>query len=261
MVHCPVCRSVSKSISTSPPVLLANYNSDPPPSGISGQWISLRCEVRPYGLFLRRTFIFGGSNHDKNNHWQAQHSYYRDQNCNGPMFTLAAKGTYHPGQPSEAVADATEYDFHIDEAYVTPEDNQFANNLNGILGCGSRGKWHVGTVGNLTGYGGCRELGIVVPSVELDIIRFGREDPDVLFLYLGETTQNEGRATSFQPPLVRCSAGDDAVNADDYFLNFNELQPLPLTSWRARAESGSKGHIAGDILWYLMMSYAFYLLY
>lgn len=177
----------------------------------------------------------------------------------GPMFTLGARGVYHSGQPSEAVPDATEYDFHITEAYITPEDVQFANNLNGLLACGSVGRWKVGVMGNLTASGGCKELGISVPSVELDLIRFEREAPNVLFLYLGETTENQERATSFQPPLVRCSVADDAANADDYFLNFNELQPLPLTS-RSKAATGPQSHVLGCLLWYLMTNYVYYLL-
>ncbi|GFY05521.1 protein APCDD1 [Trichonephila clavipes] len=224
--QCPTCLAVTKATLMSPPILSAGpYNTDVPSADLGGQWISMRCEVRPYGLFLRRIFIFDA----QDNHWQAQHSYYKDPHCHSPMFILSAKGIYFRGLPSKVVPDATEYDFHIQEAFLTPEDVQFANNLNGLYTCGTGSNWKVGERGNLTRSGGCRELGIMVPSMELDLVKFERSSTGMVFLFLGETTEDKKRPTSFQPPLIRCSTPNDKV-VEDYFLNYNELRPLPLVS-------------------------------
>ncbi|GBN18334.1 Protein APCDD1 [Araneus ventricosus] len=224
--QCPTCLSIAKASITSPPILSSGpYNADITSTDLNGQWISLRCEVRPYGLFLRRIFIFAA----QDNHWQVQHSYYKDPHCHNPMFLLSASGIYFRGLPSSVVPDAAEYDFHIQEAFLTPEDVQFANNLNGLYTCGSGSNWKVGERGNLTRSGGCRELGIVVPSMERDLVRFERSNMDLVFLYLGETTEDKKRPTSFQPPLVQCSSPEDKAT-EDFFLNYNELRPLPLVS-------------------------------
>ncbi|XP_055950598.1 protein APCDD1-like [Argiope bruennichi] len=231
--QCSTCLSIAKAGITSPPILSSGpYNIDISSSDLNGQWVSLRCEVRPYGLFLRRIFIFA----DQDNHWQAQHSYYKDPHCQNPMFLLSASGIYFRGLSSSVVPDATEYDFHIQEAFLTPEDIQFANNLNGLYTCGSGSKWKVGERGNLTRSGGCRELGIVVPSMERDLVRFERSSLDLVFLYLGETTEDKKRPTSFQPPLVRCSSPENKI-AEDFFLNYNELRPLPLVSGSSASNS------------------------
>ncbi|GFS70445.1 protein APCDD1 [Nephila pilipes] len=224
--QCAACLAVAKATLMSPPILSSGpFNTDMLSTDLGGQWISMRCEVRPYGLFLRRIFIFDA----QDNRWQAQHSYYKDPHCHNPMFILSAKGIYFRGLSSKIVPDATEYDFHIQEAFLTPEDIQFANNLNGLYTCGTGSNWKVGERGNLTRTGGCRELGIVVPSMELDLVRFERSKADMVFLYLGETAEDKRRPTSFQPSLVRCSTPDDKV-AEDFFLNYNELRPLPLVS-------------------------------
>ncbi|GIX79174.1 protein APCDD1 [Caerostris extrusa] len=112
-VQCPTCLAVAKASLTSPPILSSGpYNTDV--ADLNGQWISLRCEVRPYGLFLRRTFTFDDA-------WQAQHSYYRDPHCKHPMFVLSATGLYFRGMPSTVVLNAIEYDFHVQEVFLTPK--------------------------------------------------------------------------------------------------------------------------------------------
>ncbi|XP_071038296.1 protein APCDD1 isoform X2 [Parasteatoda tepidariorum] len=227
--NCAICLNLVKSSwqkgIKSPPTLAVSYDTSPPRTGLEGQWISLRCEVRPYGLFLYRTFIFGYENQG----WQAQHSYFKDPQCLNPMFTLSAKGTYYPGPPSSIIEDAVEYDFHIKESFLTPHDKQFSDNLNGLLNCGSGTKWQVGQIGNLTSSGGCEELGIIVPSVEEDLVRFEKLSPDLVYLYLGETPDGKTRPTSFQPPLVRCSS-PESNREEDHLFNYNEIQPLPLIS-------------------------------
>ncbi|GIX79173.1 protein APCDD1 [Caerostris extrusa] len=65
--------------------------------------------------------------------------------------------------------------------------------------------------------------------MEQDLVRFERSGADLMFLYLGETTEDKKRPTSFQPPLVRCATPESKM-AEDYFHNYNQLRPLPLVS-------------------------------
>ncbi|GFY48064.1 protein APCDD1 [Trichonephila inaurata madagascariensis] len=160
--QCPTCLAVTKATLISPPILSSGpYNTDVLSADFGGQ------PLAGSALLLQRS------------------------HCHNPMFILSAKGIYFRGLPSKVVPDATEYDFHIQEAFLTPEDVQFANNLNGLFTCGTGSNWKVGERGNLTRSGGCRELGIVVPSMELDLVKFERSSTGMVFLYLGETTEDK----------------------------------------------------------------------
>ncbi|XP_054714366.1 protein APCDD1-like [Uloborus diversus] len=219
---CPVCRLLSKATATSAPELHTPRVLHLPPNDIEGQWMSLRCEVRPYGLFLKRSFVF--SLHNKQ--WQGMHAYFKDPNCMSPMFTLNASGTFIPGPPSKTIPDAAQYDFQILDSTVTPEDQSFVSNMNGLPTCRSKTLWKLGVAMNLTDFGGCKELGVQIPSIELDLVRFEHQKPNVRYLFLGDVSEEQARPTSFQPPLVQCS---DSRYADKNLL-YNELRPLPLVS-------------------------------
>lgn len=145
------------------------------------------------------------------------------------MFTLAAEGLFSVGQPSKEIPDAMECDFQILDSTITPKDHQFASNLNGLPTCGPKSSWKVGQVGNLSISGGCKELGISVPSTEMELIRFDVEKPGLTFLYLGDGSEEHKRPTSFQLPLVQCSSYE-MDDAHDHNLLINDLRPLPLIS-------------------------------
>lgn len=196
-----------------------------PPSDLEGRWISLRCEVRPYGLFLKREFVFNS----QTKHWTGEHNYFKDPQCKNPMFTLSADGTFLIGPPSKDIPDACHCDFEVLDSTITPRDKQFASNLNGLPSCGLKSSWKVGKAGNLSISGGCKELGITVPSIELELIRFDVKKPGLLFLYLGDGSEEHKRPTNFQFPLVQCSSLE-TDEAEDHNLLFNDLRPLPLVS-------------------------------
>ncbi|KFM57056.1 Protein APCDD1, partial [Stegodyphus mimosarum] len=216
---CSFCRVLYKSSAMSPPQLPGAQRLYLPHADLNGHWMSLRCEVHPYGLFLIRIFIFSS----KDSSWQFRHLYYRDAKCQNPMFILSAKGSYKVGKPSDIILDAVEYEFHVSESFLTPEDMQFVNNLIGLRSCGSSSNWKINQMVNITAFGGCKELGITVPSTEKDLVRFEGREPDFTFLYLGEASEDHRRPTSFQPALMRCTSLNVADD-DDFLLNYNHLR-------------------------------------
>lgn len=224
MQSCPICRLLSKASASSPPELSNSRSRLIPPVNLEGRWISLRCEVRPYGLFLKREFYFS----NENKRWVGRHEYFKDPLCKNPMFTLAAEGMFDIRQPSKDIPDAMQCDFEISDSTITPKDQQFASNLNGLPSCGSGSSWKIGQTVNLSKSGGCKELGISVPSTELELIRFEMKTPGLMLLYLGDGTEDHKRPTSFQMPLVQCS--QESEGSEDHNLLFNDLRPLPLIS-------------------------------
>lgn len=240
---------LSKASAVQAPELSASGSQFPPPVNLDGFWISMRCEVRPYGLFLNREFFFN----TKSKYWTGKHEYFRDPQCKSPMFTLTAEGAFTIGPPSKEIPDAVLCDFDILDSAITPKDPQFASNLNGFPACGAKSSWKVGQAGNLSISGGCQELGISVPSTEFELIRFSTVKPGLIFLYLGDGSEEHKRPTSFQLPLVQCTSYElDA--AEDNNLLFNDLRPLPLVS-------GSLNYYiqSSCLTWYIIIFCCFHL--
>lgn len=145
------------------------------------------------------------------------------------MFTLSANGTFMIGSPSKDIPDAFHCDFEVLESSITPKDKQFASNLNGLPSCGIKSSWKVGKEGNLSVSGGCKELGITVPSIELELIRFDMKKLGLVFLFLGDGSEEHKRPTNFQFPLVQCSS-HEVYESEDNNLLLNDLRPLALVS-------------------------------
>ena len=203
-----MCRALLNSDEFHPATLHTRHHTKSVPD-LRGEWFSERCETRPNSMFLTRRLVFSPDNYT----WAGHYYHYADALCREPMFTIIARGTYHPGPPSTVVQGGFLYDFRVTSALVTPEDDRITGILNDLTDspCGSQGTWQVAETQDVTSTNGCPQLGLEVPHVEYELLSVETEHHKTR-LFLGQRPSDGqmpsspvNRPSAYQPPLVKCA--------------------------------------------------------
>jgi hypothetical protein len=209
---CPVCRIIEAAEDSYPPTL--HRRARPQDKSFAGEWFSSRCEIRPIGTFITRHLIF---REPGNATWEGYYHHFADEHCREPMFSIYARGSYVTGPLSLLVDGALNVDLKVSELHVTPRDERTLKLVSGGARQGTCGTadthWQLGRQTDVTGTGGCAQLQIAVPSMELELAKVEEEHKKKMLL-LGERpviTEDYQpttllRPTSFLPPLVQCTA-------------------------------------------------------
>lgn len=218
--HCHVCSAIATANEKSPPYLMTKVTL---PLLLSGEWVSLQCEQRPMHLYLTRHFRFYTGDHT----WIVEYKFYYDSVCTGASFSVTAAGHYKIGKSGQHVSGGTEADFHIERASITVFDQRMIENLEQDTDCGS-GEWQLGIPREMSSTNGCPTLGLVVPSIEYELLKLEVDFYGFSLLYMGQA-DTEGkrrgikdRPTAYQLPLVQCK------NLPPYSENLREILSSPL---------------------------------
>ena len=123
------------------------------------------------------------------------------QDCIGFIFIILV--TVIAVGESRLVAGGTDFEFRLDSASVTAENPNVVGQLRGSGSCGHSSRWSVGVSQDVTWTSGCPALGLVVPSMEHELVKLETRQ-SLMLLYLGWSTGDMTRPTSYQQPLVQC---------------------------------------------------------
>lgn len=206
------------------------------PPYIWGEWISRRCENRPTGLFLTRQFSFFSDN----SFWTGEHVFYSDPYCTSVKFVIKTNGHFILTEQNDVIKSAANIDFKIEKSSLTIFNRKMVQELRKDHSCG-REVWEVGVPQQLSLTYGCMEFGIVLPSVQYDIIKVEINYEGNILLHMGQMDAENGmrsifnRPTSFQVPLIKCSGEDHNQRFRKYFpnsssINFHHFKLLISTS-------------------------------
>ncbi|XP_061188408.1 protein APCDD1-like [Saccostrea echinata] len=203
---CHVCSVIANSHDFLPPQLKSNHFDD---FALPGEWVSTRCETRQYGQFLTRHLTF----HPDGRSWNGQYDFYTDPVCLHSSFSLVVKGTYATKANFISVLGAKKCNFQIHNLKVKPMSQTITQSLNifGGQGCGRPHSWENGVEQDVTSSGGCVSLGIVLQTVEHEVLKIEKIN-NKRYLYIGQRPSDRSVRpldewpTSFQDPLIQCSS-------------------------------------------------------
>ncbi|XP_048525818.1 protein APCDD1-like [Dendroctonus ponderosae] len=230
---------------TSPPQLLEKPHLPP---YIWGDWVSSRCETRPGGnLHLTRKFSFNSDDSS----WIGEHHFHSDPLCKVAKFTATASGNFNLQTVNKDHRGFSEIDFQIERTMLTVFEQQMMDFIDGTAHCGV-GEWKINVSKELSLTGGCNQLGIVLPSVQLDVVKVEMDYSGSCLMFLGQvetdfsmdSNGNSERPTAFQLPLSRCGGGStyspelwDILNDQMYAYNVGQATNL-IVKWYFWVSSG-----------------------
>ncbi|XP_038067570.1 protein APCDD1-like [Patiria miniata] len=89
-----------------------------------GEWVSMRCEVRPGPEFILRRYKF-----HSDSSFSLHQFFYTDDQCRHPAYSLKIRGTIALGQQSWVVSGATEAEYHVSKVTMVVYDETFGRTL------------------------------------------------------------------------------------------------------------------------------------
>ncbi|CAH0382100.1 unnamed protein product [Bemisia tabaci] len=202
---CEVCRAIIRATERTFPQLNAQPRL---PIYLGGEWVSGHCETRPLGTFLKRRLQVIANTST----WQVDYRFYSDMACSAPTLTATASGYFSTGLPSMAVQGGTEFDFHVQKAYIMLFDEGLVHTLQNDPRCGTPGTWRTGVMHDLAPSNGCVTVGIVVPTTVYELVRLEINSNGMPLLFMGQPDPDDApvsvrlRPTSYQPPLIQCAS-------------------------------------------------------
>lgn len=222
LTSCQLCSFIVGRTVKNPPHLMKKPHLPP---YILGEWTSMRCEIRPMGLYLTRRFRFYSGDLT----WIGEHKFYVDPFCAIPKFIVTAAGHFKSSSQNPVVKGSTNFDFQIERASLTIFERDMLTELQHSRNCGS-GIWQLAVPRELSSTNGCLQLGILIPSIQYEIVRIDVDFHGSTLLLLGQTdTDNQPRTkyqrpTAYQDPLVHCS------HLPMYSENLREILNTPIYS-------------------------------
>lgn len=131
---CDVCHAVARGWERSPPQLLSLPRL---PALLSGEWVSVRCEIRPFGVFLTRRLRV------QDQQWHADYRFFSDPACSQRTLIVTATGHFVASGMPARIQGATDFDFRVEQAYLTLLDKELLMKLQHDKQCGADGMWQV----------------------------------------------------------------------------------------------------------------------
>lgn len=205
--NCTRCSLIRRASPTRPPIFPRSRLQS---VTLEGEWGSTTCETQPGSRFLTRYMKFNS----KMLSWERQTTFFIDSRCESAEFTLYEEGNFLKSLTS-TFRGSTAYVITATVARMTPHSEYIKDILNTVRDnqCGMDNSWAVGVEQDITPSGGCNIYSISVPDTTYDLAKYDKTENGDKELYFGQKRTDERkinspslRPTSFQIPLVQCSA-------------------------------------------------------